>query len=150
MFQQVHRLNGFVILVHVLTGGRAYRGSPTSLAGFLELTTTGRRTGLARTVPLIYIRDGSTYVVVGSNGGKPHHPSWVYNLQSHPQVSMHVHNRHLPATAEVAEVDKRQELWDRLLAIAPFYARFARRTQRDIPLIILRPQPEQVQVLPSS
>jgi deazaflavin-dependent oxidoreductase (nitroreductase family) len=131
-----------VILYH-LTGERAFRGSADSPAGFLKLTTTGRKSGQPRTVHLLYIRDGSAYVVTASNGGKQSPPGWFFNVRSNPQVSMKVQDRQLSAVAEIAEPDKRRELWARLLAIAPMYAGYEKKTSREIPMVILQPVDEQ-------
>ena len=131
-----------VILDH-LTGGRAFRGSADSPTGFLKLTTTGRKSGQPRTVHLLYIRDGSAYVVTASNGGKPHPPGWLFNVRSNPKVSIQVQDRQVSAVAEIAEADKRRELWARLLEIAPMYAGYEKQVSREIPMVILRPVDEQ-------
>lgn len=126
-------------MLYHLTGGRAYRGGPNSPAGFLQLTTTGRKSGKQRTVHLLYIRDGSAYVITASNGGKQRHPGWFFNTRSNPRVTMQVHGAQVSAVAEIAEPEKRKELWARLLEIAPFYAGYEKRTQREIPMVLLRP-----------
>ena len=143
MAQKVHRLNYFSVILYHLTGGRAYRGSADSPAGFLKLTTTGRKSGQQRTVHLMYIRDASAYVVTASNGGKQRPPGWLFNVQSLPQVTIHVQDTQVNAVAEVAEPDKRRELWARLLSIAPMYGGYEKRTSREIPMVILRPIDEQ-------
>ena len=145
MPQKEHRLNYFSVILYHLTGGRAYRGSADSPAGFLQLITTGRKSGQARTVHLLYIRDGSAYVVTASNGGKQRPPGWFFNVSSNPQVTLHVHGTEVSAVAEVAESDKRRELWARLLSIAPMYAGYEKQTTREIPMVILRPVNEQRQ-----
>jgi len=129
----------FTVAANILTGGRAFRGDATSPAGFLKLTTVGRKTGKPRTVDLIYIRDGSAYVLTASNGGKPHSPGWFFNVQNNPEVTIDVHGAQRRAVAEVADPDKRRELWARLLQIAPFYAGYEKRTQRVIPMVLVRP-----------
>ena len=126
-----------------LTGERAYRGSADSPAGFLKLTTTGRKSGQQRSVHLLYIRDSSAYVVTASNGGKQRNPGWFYNVGSKPQVTMLVQDTQVSAVAEVAGPDKRRELWERLLSIAPMYAGYEKHTTREIPMVILRPINEQ-------
>ena len=143
MPQKVHRLNYFSVLLYHLTGGRAYRGSADSPAGFLKLTTTGRKSGQQRSVHLLYIRDGSAYVVTASNGGKQRNPGWFFNVSSNPQVTMQVQDTQMSALAEVAEPDKRRELWARLISIAPMYAGYEKHTTREIPMVILRPINEQ-------
>ena len=143
MPQKVHRLSYFSVMLYHLTGERAYRGSADSLAGFLKLTTTGRKSGKQRSVHLIYIRDGSAYVVTASNGGSQRHPGWFFNVRNNPQVTMRVQDTQVSAVAEVAGPDKRRELWVRLLEIAPLYAGYEKHTSREIPMVILRPVDEQ-------
>lgn len=142
MPQKVQRLNYVSVALYHLTGGRAYRGSADSPAGFLKLTTTGRKSGQPRTVHLLYIRDGEAYVVTASNGGKQRPPGWFFNVGSNPHVTLHVQGTQVSAVAEVAEPDKRRELWTRLLSIAPMYAGYEKRTTREIPMVILRPVEE--------
>ena len=143
MSQKVHRLSYFSVLLYHLTGGRAYRGNANSPAGFLQLTTTGRKSGIQRTVHLLYIRDGSAYVVTASNGGRQRLPGWFFNVRSNPQVTLHVQDTQVSAVAEVAGPEKRRELWPRLLEIAPLYAGYEKHTSREIPMVILRPVDEQ-------
>jgi deazaflavin-dependent oxidoreductase (nitroreductase family) len=143
MTQKVQRLSYFSVMMYHLTGERAYRGSADSPAGFLKLTTTGRKSGKQRSTHLIYIRDGSAYVVTASNGGRQRHPGWFYNARSNPQVTIQVQDTQLSAVAEVAGPEKRKELWARLLSIAPFYAGYEKRASREIPMVILRPVDEQ-------
>jgi deazaflavin-dependent oxidoreductase (nitroreductase family) len=144
MPQQAPRLNYFSVILYHLTGERAYRGSADSPAGFLKLTTTGRKSGKPRSVHLIYIRDGANYVVTASYGGRQRHPGWFFNVRSNPQVTIEVQDRQLRTVAEIAGPDKRGELWARLIEIAPFYAGYQKRTSREIPMVILRPIEEQL------
>jgi F420H(2)-dependent quinone reductase len=143
MPHKVPKMNYFSVSLYHLTGGRAFRGSAESPAGFLKLTTTGRKSGLPRTVHLLYIRDGSAYVVTASNGGKQRPPGWRFNVSSNPQVSIQVQDRQVSAVAEIVEADKRRELWARLLEISPIYAGYEKQTTREIPMVILRPVDEQ-------
>jgi len=142
MPQHVRKLTYLSVLLYHLTGGRAYGGNADSAAGFLKLTTTGRKSGKQRTVHLLYIRDGSAYVVTASNGGNERHPGWYFNVQSHPQVSIQAHGTQMSAVAEVAGPEKRKELWTRLLSIAPLYAGYEKHTTREIPMVILQPVDE--------
>lgn len=142
MSEKTMRLSYFSVLAYHLTGGRAYRGGPDSPAGFLMLTTTGRKSGMPRTVHLLYIRDGSAYMLTASNEGKPRHPGWFFNVSTNPQVSIKVHSTSRIAVAEVAGPEKRDELWNQLLQIAPFYAGYEKRVQRQIPMVLVRPVEE--------
>jgi deazaflavin-dependent oxidoreductase (nitroreductase family) len=145
MPQKVHRLSYFSVMLYHLMGERAYRGSADSPAGFLKLTTTGRKSGKQRSVHLIYIRDDSAYVVTASNGGRQRHPGWFFNVRSNPQVTIKVQDTQVSAVAEVAGPERRRELWARLLEIAPFYAGYEKHASREIPMVILRPSDEQQQ-----
>src|SRR6266567_1796958 len=143
MAQKVHRLSYFSVILYHLTGGRAYRGSADSPAGFLKLTTTGRKSGKQRTVHLLYIRDGSANVVTASNGGRQRYHGWYFNMRSNPKVTLHRQDTQVSAVAEVAGPEKRNELSARLLSIAMFYAGYEKHTSREIPMVILRPAGEQ-------
>ena len=143
MPHKVRKMTYVSVMLYHLTGGRAFRGSAESPAGFLKLTTTGRKSAQPRTVHLLYIRDGSAYVVTASNGGKPRPPGWFFNVRSNPKVSLQVQDRQLSAVVEIAAPDKRKDLWARLLEIAPMYAGYEKQTSREIPMVILRPVDEQ-------
>jgi deazaflavin-dependent oxidoreductase (nitroreductase family) len=136
------RITYFTVIAHALTGGRAYDGDANSPMGFLKLTTTGRKTGQQRTTELLYLRDGAAYVVIASNGGALRNPGWYFNLTANPQVTIAVHGKRLRAVAEVAGPEKRRALWARLIAMAPMYAGYERRTEREIPMVILSPLDE--------
>ena len=141
MPHKVRKMTYVSVILYHLTGGRAFRGSAESPTGFLKLTTIGRKSGQPRTVHLLYIRDGSAYVVTASNGGKPHPPGWLFNVRSNPKVN--IQDRQVSAVAEIAEADKRRELWERLLELAPMYAGYEKQASREIPMVILRPVDEQ-------
>ncbi len=140
MAQHPKKLSYFSVFMYHLTGGRAYRGDENSPAGFLELITIGRKTGKERRAHLIYLRDGADYVITASNGGSQRHPGWFFNVRSSPRVTIRVHSTERSAVAEVASPEKRKELWARLVEIAPFYAGYQQRAQREIPMVILHPE----------
>ena len=136
------KLSYFSVMMYMLTGKRAYRGNETSPAGFLELITIGRKSGKERRVDLIYIRDGSDYVIIASNGGKQRNPGWVFNARSNPHATIRVQDTQRDVVAEIAGPEKRKELWARLLEIAPMYAGYEKHTQREIPMVLLHPVTE--------
>ena len=78
-------------------------GSPVLL-----LTTIGRKSGKERTLPLLYLTDGNTIVLVASNGGVAKHPLWWSNLQAHPQAKVQIRSRTLTMTATEAEGEETQ------------------------------------------
>lgn len=106
----------------------------------LLLTTTGRRSGAARTVALTYVPDGDDFVVVASNGGADRHPAWWLNLRQSPRATVQVGATVLPVTAHAADAAERARLWPKLTAANPFYARYELLTTRAIPVVILRPE----------
>jgi deazaflavin-dependent oxidoreductase (nitroreductase family) len=105
----------------------------------LLLTTTGRRSGRARTVALTYVPDGRDYVVVASNGGADRHPAWWLNLEARPEATVQVGRDVVPIVARAADPDERRRLWPKLTESNPFYARYEELTERPIPVVILRP-----------
>ena len=128
------------IFLYRLTGG-AIGGRVQSLPVLL-LTTIGRKSGQPRTVPLGYLRDGSSYVIIASYGGLPQHPAWFLNLERHPEATIQVKKQQMQVKAETANREKRRELWARLLEVAPGYADYEKRTSREIPVVILHPLDE--------
>lgn len=120
-----------------LTGGRW--GHRTGRLRTLLLRTTGRRSGRQRTAALLYHRDGDRLVVVGSKGGSDAPPSWLLNLQVHPDVEVQVGTHRFPATARVATAAERSRLWPVMTALWPDYDRYQAQTSRRIPLVILQP-----------
>lgn len=104
----------------------------------LELTTTGRKSGQARKVMLTSpLQMGDTLVVVASRGGDARHPSWFVNLREHPDVTVTRNGRAQAMRARIATPEEKAELWPRLTADHANYAGYQRKTQRDIPLVLL-------------
>lgn len=129
----------FYVTAHVAlyqaTGGAI--GGRGGSRRFLLLTTTGRRTGQRHTVPLPYFFDGETPYVVASNYGKDRSPVWYLNLAAHPAVEVQVGRERSAARARVAAGDERARIWKQLIARHENYARYQRRTQREIPIVLL-------------
>lgn len=105
----------------------------------LLLTTTGRRTGRPRTVPLQYFPDNGSFVVVAANSGLPTHPAWYLNLDAHPQAHVEIDGRTMEVSARQLVPNDADEFWPRILDRAPDYARYPQRASRDLPLIRLTP-----------
>lgn len=124
-------------LLYRASGGRV--GGRIWGLSILLLTTSGRRTGKARTTPLCFFRDGEDLVVVASNGGMDWFPSWWLNLSHEPRATVQVGRRRRPVTAREATPEERARLWADLTSIAPGYLRYQERTRRKIPLAILHP-----------
>ncbi len=135
------------VLGKVMTGTHAaiYRASGGKVAGqmfnspVLLLTTTGRKTGKERTTPLMCIEDGQDLVIIASNGGAPYHPAWYLNLRANPEARVLVKDRNLRVTAEEARGEERRRLFASLVEMYPGYEDYQRRTEREIPVVVLHP-----------
>ena len=115
-------------------GGRLW-GLPVVL-----LTTTGRRTGKPRTVPLCSLRDGNDVIVIASYGGLEQPPAWWLNLEANPRAELQTANARQAVTARNASPDERARLWAEITERAPGYLEYERRTSREIPVVILQPR----------
>ena len=118
-----------------LSGGRVLG----SVAGMpvLLLTTTGRRSGKARTTPLTFFRDAADLVVVASNGGADRSPDWALNLQQTPRAIVEIGTDKMAVTARQASQQERERLWILITATYAGYARYQERTTRPIPVVLL-------------
>ena len=126
-----------IVFLYNVSGGRI--GGKMGKVPVLLLTTTGRKTGKKRTLPLIYIMDGSAYVITASAGGADKNPGWFFNIRSNPQATIQVKDKHIKVMAEIAGQEKKPELWARLVEVAPNFAGYQKRTSREIPMVILHP-----------
>ena len=95
----------------------------------LLITTTGRKTGLPRTQPLLYVIDGDGYVVVGSNWGQAHHPAWSENLLALPSARVTLGDREFDVRATLIDGDERDRLWQSMERIWPGYTAYAERAE---------------------
>ncbi len=135
-------MRGVFPILKALHGG-AYRATAGRVGGrvlgmpVLMLTTTGRRSGRPRTVPLTYFEDGDALLVVGSRGGSPRHPDWYLNLEAEPDAEIQVGKEHRRVRARRATEEEAERLWPVVLERAPVYGRYRARTTRDIPLVLL-------------
>jgi F420H(2)-dependent quinone reductase len=122
-----------------LTGGlvgHRFLGAPPSLL----LDHVGAKSGTKRTSPLTYLADGDDFVLVASKGGNPHNPAWFHNLRAHPDVTVQVGSKHRAVRARVATPEERARLWPKVVDLYGGYAGYQRRTEREIPLVILEPR----------
>lgn len=120
-----------------MTGGRIGR----RLVGndMLLLTTRGHVTGEEHTVPLLYLRSGSSLVVIASYGGRSSHPNWYQNLVSDPRVEVQVNRTRTTMAARTASDEERAQWWPRIVSAYPGYSVYESRTDREIPVVILEP-----------
>ena len=100
----------------------------------------GRRTGRLRTTPLVFLRDGDRVVVVASQAGRPQHPLWYLNLEADPDVTVQIGGTRTPMRAHTADTSERAALWPRLVDLYADFAKYARWTDREIPVVVLAPR----------
>jgi deazaflavin-dependent oxidoreductase (nitroreductase family) len=117
-------------------GGAVTQGVHTGRTVLL-LTTTGAKTGEPRIAPLVYTRDGDSYVIVGSKGGAPAHPAWYHNLVADPVVTVEVGRETIAAQATVTEGAERDRLFAAHVAEFPYFAGYQKKTSRVIPVVLL-------------
>lgn len=109
------------------------------------LTTTGAKSGQQRVNPLCYSTDGDRIVIIASKGAAPTNPDWYYNLLAHPEVTVEVGTERYVARASIAEGAERQRLFDQQAALMPFFADYQKKTERQIPVVILERINERMQ-----
>ena len=113
----------------------------TGLPGII-VTHIGNKTGAVRKSPLMRVKDGANYVLVGSQGGAPKHPAWVFNLRTNPMAE--IRDRTVVQamqTREVTDAAERARLWNVAVAAYPPYEEYQTRTARQIPIFLAQPVP---------
>ncbi|WP_072809558.1 nitroreductase family deazaflavin-dependent oxidoreductase [Rhodococcus zopfii] len=100
------------------------------------LTTTGRKTGRPRTLPLLFLEDGDRVVLVASQGGLPKHPLWFRNIQANPEVTIQIRSRVRAMHARVATPEERAGYWPELVAMYPDFDKYQSWTDRTIPVVV--------------
>jgi deazaflavin-dependent oxidoreductase (nitroreductase family) len=120
-----------------------FRAADGKVGGNLEgwplllLTTTGAKSGLQRTSPVVHTVDGDRRIVIASKGGAPHHPHWYLNLVANPIVTVEVPGETYQARAVVAEGAERERLYRQQAEAMPNFAEYQGKTDREIPVVIL-------------
>jgi F420H(2)-dependent quinone reductase len=109
------------------------------LAPMLLLDHVGAKSGVKRTSPLLYIRDGDDVVIVASKGGHPKHPAWFHNLRANPETTVQIGSKRQAVRARVATAEERKRIWPKAVAAYSGYRGYQERTDREIPLVILEP-----------
>jgi deazaflavin-dependent oxidoreductase (nitroreductase family) len=105
----------------------------------LLLHHTGAKSGTERVNPLVYMRDGTNYVIFASKAGAPTSPDWYHNLRANPNATIEVGVQSFPVTARVAEGDERERLFSAQKQAAPQFAEYEAKTDRVIPVVVLEP-----------
>jgi F420H(2)-dependent quinone reductase len=119
------------------TGGRLFgRMGKNPL---LLLNTVGRKSGKKRANPLLYVVDGEDFVIIASKGGAPTHPAWYLNLVANPDTTVEVGDRELRISAEEVDGEEKVRLWRKMAEMYPTYDDYQKKTDREIPVVILHP-----------
>jgi deazaflavin-dependent oxidoreductase (nitroreductase family) len=113
--------------------GGSFEGAP-----LLLLTTTGARSGIARTTPVMYLPDGERLIIFASKAGASTNPDWYHNLLAHPQATVEVGSETFEVTAVEVTGEERDQLYARQAALFPGFADYEAKTTRRIPVIALR------------
>jgi F420H(2)-dependent quinone reductase len=114
--------------------GRSWKGAPVALVDHV-----GRKSGKRYTSPLIYLADGDDVAIVASFGGAKRDPVWWPNLKANPRTTLQIGSERRDVIARQATPEEKQRLWPMLVSIYPPYEDYQRRTERDIPVVLLEP-----------
>jgi deazaflavin-dependent oxidoreductase (nitroreductase family) len=128
--------------VEVYEGSGGTRGTTLLDTGLpvIIVTHRGNKTGAIRKTPLMRVKDGDSYILVGSQGGAPTNPAWVHNLRINPDVEIRDETEVQPMRVrEVDDEAERSRLWKLAVATFPPYADYQQRTTRRIPVFVAEP-----------
>jgi deazaflavin-dependent oxidoreductase (nitroreductase family) len=123
--------------VYRATGGKLFGRMGKS--PILLLNTVGRKSGKKRTSPLLYVMDGEDFVIIASKGGASAHPAWYLNLMANPEATVEIEGREVRVRAEEAVSEEKSRLWQKMVEMYPAYDAYQEKTEREIPLLVLRP-----------
>lgn len=105
------------------------------------VTHMGNKTGGIRKIPLMRVKVDDSYVLVGSMGGAPKNPVWVYNLRANPDVEIRDATEvHEMTVREVEDEGERARLWEASAAVFPLYSEYQQKTSRKIPVFVAEPR----------
>jgi deazaflavin-dependent oxidoreductase (nitroreductase family) len=83
--------------------------------------------------------DGEDFVIIASKGGAPTHPAWYLNLRNDPEATVEIGDREVRVRAEEADSEAKARLWQKMVEMYPTYDDYQKKTEREIPLLILHP-----------
>ncbi len=131
----MHDFNTNLINEFRASGGNVtgvFAGQP-----LVVITTTGAKTGMKRTIPLVHTLDDDRVVIIASKGGAPAHPHWFLNMKAHPEVTVELPGETFEATARIVEGDERDRLFRAQADLMPNFDEYAANTDRLIPVVVL-------------
>ncbi len=119
---------------------RGWVGGNLGGVPMLMLFCIGRKSGVQRVVPLAYAKVGGDYIVMASNAGQEKPPAWWYNLTARSHAVVQVGPKRVRVRVTQLEGDERARVFNRVKARLPFFICYERKTQREIPVMRLRPE----------
>ena len=120
-----------------LSGGRL--GGKVGRAPVLLLTTTGRKSGLPRTAPVVYLADGDRWAIINTNAGNHRVPAWSFNLKANPEAEVEIGRKRYEVRARIAEGEERADLWRKHNEQYSGFDDYAAVLNRDIAVFVLEP-----------
>lgn len=123
--------------IYRATGGRLM--GKVNRAPVLLLTTTGRKSGVPRTAPVVYLADGEKLVVINTNAGSERIPAWSLNLAANPEAEVEVGRKRIPVRARVAEREERADLWHKHNEQYAGFDDYDAKLDREPAVIVLEP-----------
>ena len=138
-FKEIRVLSKIHGCIYRISRGRV--GKQLGKEAFLLLTTTGRKSGKKRSVPLTAIPYGANFILVASFGGSPVHPAWLINIRQNPDVHIRVGSIVKQAKASIIETTDTgyEEMWEKAIATYEGYANYKRATSLHIPIVVITP-----------
>ena len=127
------------VRIYRVSNGRIAHRFPEG-APILLLDHVGAKTATRRTPPLVYVEDDCNVVIVASKGGHPRNPAWYHNLRANPDTTVQVGAERRAVHARLASPEERKRLWPKAVMTYGGYGNYQKRTDREIPLVILEPR----------
>ena len=123
-----------------LTKGVFIPSANWNIMPVIYLTTTGAKSGIPRSSPVLGIPDGEKLILVGSNWGNPKNPSWAYNLRANPQTQVRKGKKVKDFSARELRGDERAAYWQKAIRFYPPYISYEQRSNRSLPIFLLEPK----------
>jgi deazaflavin-dependent oxidoreductase (nitroreductase family) len=132
----VNDFNAAIVEEFRASGGKV--GGQFEGAPLLLLTSTGAKSGEARTTPVMYLPDGERMAIFASKAGAPTNPAWYHNLLANPSATVEVGAETVEVQAIVAAGEERERLYNRQAELYPQFTDYAQKTTRQIPVVVLQ------------
>ncbi|MDH6222463.1 nitroreductase family deazaflavin-dependent oxidoreductase [Streptomyces pseudovenezuelae] len=129
--------------VELYEGSAGTEGTTLQDLDVVILTTLGAKSGKIRKVPVMRVEHDGSCAVVASIAGAPNHPVWYHNAVADPRVELQDGPIHQDMRAREATGDEKAAWWPRAVETFPDYAEYQKKTDREIPVLVLEPAPQE-------